>query len=138
MSQDKTYFREYRRRYRKLHPNHNAMSLRRLRKRRPNYFKERRARYPERYRDALLRHRHGITLVEWNRMFEKQGGCCYICGRHQSECKRVLCVDHDHLTGRIRALLCDHCNRKLGWYERHTDKILEVLYIGKGVSPSTS
>ena len=57
---------------------------------------------------------YGITLEEYNQMFNEQEGKCKICGRHQSEMKQVLCVDHDHLTGRVRGLLCKYCNVMLG------------------------
>ena len=61
-----------------------------------------------------LRHTYGITLSFYNEMFQEQSGCCLICKKHQSEFKRRLSVDHDHKTGKIRGLLCYHCNHLLG------------------------
>jgi hypothetical protein len=40
----------------------------------------------------------------------EQEGKCAICQRHQNELTRTLCVDHDHKTNKVRALLCITCN----------------------------
>lgn len=55
-----------------------------------------------------------ITKIEWNNLFNKQNGCCAICGKHQSLFTRNLCVDHDHETLQIRGLLCHACNLIIG------------------------
>lgn len=57
---------------------------------------------------------YGITLQEYNELFEEQNGCCAICKRHQSELKRNLHVDHNHNTKEIRGLLCQKCNQAIG------------------------
>ncbi len=60
-----------------------------------------------------LRSRYGLEQEDYNRMFEKQRGCCAICGRHASEFPKRLHVDHNHETGKIRGLLCQGCNQSL-------------------------
>lgn len=55
---------------------------------------------------------YGITEVDYQAISARQGGLCAICGRPDSE--RRLCVDHDHETGRVRGLLCKHCNMAIG------------------------
>jgi hypothetical protein len=47
------------------------------------------------------------------KMFKAQEGCCAICARHESQFKIKLSVDHNHKTGKVRALLCYPCNRFL-------------------------
>ena len=69
------------------------------------------------HRNRALKYNFGIDLQDYSILFNKQQGCCAICGRHQSLFKRVLSVDHSHKTGSIRGLLCQHCNHQLGWYE---------------------
>lgn len=61
-----------------------------------------------------LKHYYGLTLVEFDRMYIAQQGCCAICGKHQTKLSRVLCVDHNHRTKKIRGLLCTNCNTALG------------------------
>jgi len=69
-------------------------------------------------RDQNLQKNHGLTLTEFNAMLAEQGGVCAICklpSRVTEKGKlRPLSVDHCHVTGAIRGLLCDHCNRALG------------------------
>lgn len=45
-------------------------------------------------------------------MYAAQDGRCALC--RESEANRRLAVDHDHKTGRVRALLCSRCNTALG------------------------
>lgn len=63
-------------------------------------------------RNMFLKKRYGITLQIYNEMLGKQYHVCNIC--NQPELNRKLSVDHDHKTGKIRALLCSRCNRALG------------------------
>ena len=51
-------------------------------------------------------------------MFKEQYGCCAICGKHQSELKKALAVDHDHRTGKVRGLVCNMCNYLIDIYEK--------------------
>ena len=60
-----------------------------------------------------------LTVIEYDKMFENQGGECLLCGRHQSQFKRRLDVDHCHETGRVRGLLCQKCNVQIGWVENY-------------------
>lgn len=58
--------------------------------------------------------RYGITLKEYEEMFNKQNQSCAICegkdfGKHNKPF-----VDHDHLNGKVRGLLCINCNTLLG------------------------
>lgn len=56
-----------------------------------------------------------ITPERYGELLAAQGGMCAICessdgrGRH-----KILVVDHCHLTGEVRGLLCTPCNVGLG------------------------
>lgn len=61
-----------------------------------------------------LKRRLGITLDEYTKLAEKQGGVCIICGKKDDAFS--LAVDHNEKTGKIRGLLCSLCNRGLGFF----------------------
>jgi hypothetical protein len=66
----------------------------------------------EYYRRQSLKYNFGITLEEYDALFDSQDGKCAICLLPPSG--RQLAVDHDHKTGKIRGLLCTKCNVALG------------------------
>lgn len=76
-----------------------------------------------------LKTRYGVTPEQYKELFDKQEGCCAICGKHQSELKDRLVLDHDHLTKEIRALLCSYCNlRVVGKLRKDTiQKVYDYL-----------
>lgn len=76
-------------------------------------------------RNDSLKRLYGITVEQYNEMFESQKGCCAICLKHQSECKKRLAVDHDHETGATRSLLCHHCNTGIGAF-RDNSELLDI------------
>ncbi len=47
-------------------------------------------------------------------MLDRQGGVCAICKKKPDEGK-MLCVDHCHVTGMVRGLLCHKCNSVLAF-----------------------
>ena len=63
-------------------------------------------------RKENIKRAHGITIDDYNKLFEKQGGVCAIC--FEKPIKRRHAVDHNHSTGKIRGLLCHNCNMALG------------------------
>lgn len=77
---------------------------------------------------------YGITIHDYYHMFAEQNGRCGICYEKPD---RTLCVDHNHDTGKIRALLCDACNQGLGHFSDDPKKMLNALnYIKKFESES--
>ena len=69
---------------------------------------------PERTKNNDLKRMYGITLDEHTKMYEEQNGRCAICGNEGNGKWKKLCVDHCHITGKVRKLLCHHCNTSLG------------------------
>ncbi len=61
--------------------------------------------------------------ADYQTMLIAQDGKCAICtcvptARFKGRLKQ-LSVDHDHITGRIRALLCNGCNAGLGHFKNN-------------------
>lgn len=74
---------------------------------------------------------YGITLEQYDKMFESQNGVCAICNRVNENNKR-LHVDHCHNTGVVRGLLCSKCNIGLGQFEDSIEKLLSAaIYLEK-------
>lgn len=79
--------------------------------------------------DQSLRRLYGITLDEYNQMLAAQEHLCGLCGE-QPDTARRMHVDHDHVTGKIRALLCHHCNLLIGNAKESTDRLrLAIAYL---------
>lgn len=95
------------------------------------YFRERyrndaeyRRKHQERRRKTgrgdQLRIKYGLSEDDYQSMLTKQGGCCALCGSTsfgRSKSKHFV-VDHCHVTGKVRGLLCHPCNVRVGSYER--------------------
>jgi hypothetical protein len=64
-------------------------------------------------RAGHLRRTFGISSEEYDELLDAQDGGCAICGK-APRAGSSLHVDHDHGTGRVRALLCFDCNAGLG------------------------
>jgi hypothetical protein len=62
-----------------------------------------------------IKRKFGLSEEEYNAILRKQNGVCAICKRQQKG--RRLAVDHDHVTGKVRGLLCISCNRVVGYLD---------------------
>jgi dCMP deaminase len=72
--------------------------------------------YRENMRNRVLKKEYGMDRLEYNRMLEQQNGVCAIC-KKKNDRGHQLCVDHNHISGKIRGLLCHKCNRILGVFK---------------------
>jgi hypothetical protein len=63
-------------------------------------------------RKKHIRRKYGLTAEAFDGMVMEQCGRCYICGEHDN---LGLMVDHNHVTGNTRRLLCFNCNLMLGY-----------------------
>ena len=77
-----------------------------------------------------IKSKYNLTIIQYDKMFEKQKGKCDICKKHETELNRSLNIDHCHKTGKVRSLLCHRCNLAVGYYENSDIKKIEK-YLNK-------
>lgn len=122
--------------------------------RRTEYSRQWRAKNPERARANQRRHyhrakdqgawikaRYGLSLEQYAAMLSSQDGVCAICGRLPEGITRhtKLSVDHDHVTGAIRGLLCDLCNRGIGAFADRPERLIAAArYLERCGAPNRS
>jgi hypothetical protein len=60
-----------------------------------------------------------MTFEQYEQMLTDQNGMCALCGAiHEPDGTKAasrLHIDHDHASGLVRQLLCNGCNRGLGY-----------------------
>lgn len=72
---------------------------------------------------AHVERTYGLKPSEYRALYRAQGGRCYVCRKASGKSRR-LGVDHDHLTGEVRGLVCTGslsamtCNRLIAIYSR--------------------
>lgn len=82
--------------------------------------------------EQLLKREYGLTLAEYNAILRRQAHRCAVCRRPETIRSRStgeprrLAVDHDHVTGRVRGLLCHRCNI-LVWAFEENHAILGMI-----------
>jgi hypothetical protein len=69
---------------------------------------------------------YGITIEDWNEMYDAQGGKCAICGAFGTRDKGLY-VDHSHKTNKVRALLCQNCNALIGHAFELPERLLAAI-----------
>ncbi len=81
------------------------------------YYKQNRAKI----RDQSLFREYGLEKGRYEEMLIEQNNVCAICGlaetatvSKKSAQLKMLAIDHDHETGKVRGLLCRRCNKAIG------------------------
>ncbi len=68
--------------------------------------------------------RYSMTVEQYNHLLKEQNYKCAICGSSTPNRKSIrhFIVDHNHITGEIRGLLCSFCNSGLGYLQADLGK----------------
>ena len=82
-------------------------------------------------RARYLKIRYNLTIEGWEKLFNEQNRSCKICKTRTSTGKGWH-VDHNHVTGAIRGILCHHCNTALGLLKDSLEIAEEVVQYLKG------
>ena len=110
----KSCHRNYQAKYKRNSRNKDEESKEKARK----YAREYRKKNKDLYRSSQMKTMFGITLEDYNKMFEEQKGLCAICGLPESHKNmyglKGLSIDHNHHSGKVRGLLCNNCNLAIG------------------------
>lgn len=72
-------------------------------------------------RNFHLRRRYGVSDVEVAWHVLRQGSRCALCRKGEP-----IHVDHDHVTGQVRGILCFNCNRALGYLDDEVELLYEM------------
>lgn len=64
--------------------------------------------------DAIMRRQYGISTDEFNKLLKFQGDRCAICSKPIELIRKRINIDHDHITNKVRGILCTGCNTGLG------------------------
>ena len=79
-------------------------------------------------KDSALLSKYSISLEEYQKQLHKQNFKCAICKTDDARgVSNSFVVDHCHKTGKIRGLLCNHCNTGLGKLGDSIESIKRVL-----------
>lgn len=81
-----------------------------------------------------LKKKYLLGNKERLKLYKKAESRCMICGKSESKNGRKLAVDHSHNNSNIRGLLCDECNRGLGYF-KDDPKLLDnaIKYLEKTI-----
>jgi len=92
--------------------------------------------YRRRNKWRKLKAKYGVTQEQYEALVSQQNNCCAICKQPEREMDGQhgwpldLSVDHDHVTGKVRGLLCRQCNIALGRFQESV-AVLEsaIIYL---------
>ena len=90
------------------------------------------------YANGYYHSAYGLTIDEIEELIEQQNHLCAICNEegfkmHQGVWTK-LCIDHDHITGKVRGALCHNCNRALGLFKDDKQRLLSAISYLEGAT----
>ncbi|SRR6266487_67633 len=128
----------------------DSLRRRRLVKEQPAQYKARQHENNKGYRERLkldsVRHTRRLDQQRryhlkgkhtlYSSLYEQQSGVCAICGkeetaRDQKGNIKALAMDHNHITGQSRGLLCFRCNTNLAFIEDEEFLSAALSYLSK-------
>ena len=94
----------------------------------------------DRLKNLYYQRTYGISLSEFTGRLTKQNGRCLLCETRLtlvSHTGSSAVVDHCHVNGHIRGILCNECNRGLGYFKDNMNTFKNAIkYLsGEDLSP---
>lgn len=89
-------------------------------------------RYITKYEEESILRQKKIAKEEYYRLIEKQNNKCAICFNNETKQRKdgtlsPLCIDHCHKTGKVRGLLCNKCNRGIGFFKDNINNLKNAI-----------
>lgn len=83
--------------------------------------------YYDYHRETHIKRKYNLSIDQYNSMIDAQDSKCSICSYMFGQRKGDIHVDHCHTTGKIRGLLCDRCNRGLGYFKDDIQSLANAI-----------
>lgn len=81
-----------------------------------------------RVRERHYARTYDFSLEEYEALLAEQGGLCAICQLPEEGPRyKHLAIDHCHISGQVRGLLCSKCNKALGGFRDSADILRSAL-----------
>jgi Recombination endonuclease VII len=83
----------------------------------------------ENTRVRKLARKYGLTVAKFKGMLAAQENKCYLCSIEMQEGGKYynrVCIDHNHKTGKVRALLCFKCNVGLAMFNENPEVLIKA------------
>jgi hypothetical protein len=80
-----------------------------------------------RHENNRLKRMYGLSLEELEAKIVNQDNKCAICGEELVRSKNKTCLDHDHVTGKARGVICFKCNITIGFIEKTPELVKPIL-----------
>ena len=88
-----------------------------------------------------LKNTYGLTPEDKQKMLAEQNNCCAICEYSEPGARGNVngewYVDHDHVTGKVRGLLCNRCNAALGFMHEDIWALHKMIRYSQNHTTST-
>ena len=78
-------------------------------------------------RKGHLKRQYNLTIEEYNIKLKEQAHKCAICGIDEVDLIKKLHIDHNHITGKVRELLCLNCNTGLGQFKDNIELLSKAI-----------
>jgi len=98
------------------------------REKRNAYIREYRHTHKEKIKNYNLKSNHGLSITEFDNLLLAQDNKCLICGQPLDLLNpKLIHIDHNHLTGKVRGILCNKCNMAIGLLRDNPEYIRNAL-----------
>lgn len=116
IEENKIVIKEKKRAYHKLHPEKQERRI-----------SDWRIKNPLGYRKATIKRKYGLSIEEYEALLKEQNNACAICSVTEFGGRGYPPIDHDHDTGKVRAILCNKCNAGLGLFRDNKDILMKAF-----------